>query len=356
MSLRSYSFNEDIEYGDLYYRIWNTIQENKGYFLKYCGRDADEAMQMSLLHSLTHFDPALGNLKYYILSLARDITRVGNKLVFVDFLDRTLESEDELETRKSNVDTGSIVDFSDEVIHNMYLEIDKSDEIADLALSYMEMFLLLCESLITRDSSTTYYSKSFISECLDLSRKVVGFNDKCIELYETYGDAMKDFLSWGIKDSDWREADYGLLSTRKSRKVVLVDDFGIPILDADKQVYKVSGRLDGKRIVRVRYSNIHYRMCSEIIKGDITKLKFSIGDRFIVRTYGGSVTLVNPNMVNVCELIKMEIITNILQDTNARYLNIGSDYIYMLVNDKASIPERKLYDMTVKFNIEEVMS
>lgn len=326
--------------------------------MKFCGGDAPEAMQMALVHSLSHYDKEKGSLKYYVMALARTIKRVNGNLVFVDFIDKTLsapvDNEDELD---AEVDLGAIRDFSDTVIEDMYLSIDKSKDVADLALSCMDMFLLLCESLINRDSSTKYYSRVFIDACLKLSKKCMNFNSMCIDIYNEYGDAMKKFLSYSLdKSSKWKEVDYSMIEQRRSRRIIMVDAFGNEIIDADRQEYIIKGSMQGKRIVRVNYEDAFNDLCDLFDYNDVSPIKFTIGSEFIVRTPGGSLTVVNPEATNIYELLKMEIVTNILKDTGGRFLNIGSECIYLLceANAEVSVQDRVVAGVPLKFVLQEV--
>lgn len=354
--MKSYSFDGKEIDGNLYFLLWNEITANAGYFRKFCGNDADEAMQMTLEHSLTHYDSEKGSLKYYIMSLARTIKRVGGDLVFVDFLDKTLETKDADELRPE-VNTGTMNDFSDDVVDDMYLSLDKSEEVAELALACMEMFLVLSESLITRDISTKYYSKTFITECLRISKKCKNFNKVCIEIYNMYGDAMKKFISGDIeKVGKWREVDYSLINSRKSKRITFVDAFGNEIIDADRQNYRLNGSLKDKHIVKIKYEDVYNKICDIIDYQDISPLKFTIGTKYICKTLGGSLSVVNPEITNIYELVKMEILTNLLHDTGGRYINIGSENIYILCDDLSSVnlPYREVAGISLEFDAQEV--
>lgn len=358
--MRSYSFCKKEYDGNLWQIIYSEIERNEGYFRKFWGDDAPEAMQLVLRHCLSHYDEEKGNLKYYIIALARTIKKVKGDLVFVDFMDKTLSSKvDNEDSLQVEVDLGSIKDFSDTIIDEMYMSIDRSKEVVDLALSFMDMFILLCEALINRDSSTKYYSKVFIEVCLRLSKRCKDFNSICIDIYKKYGDAMKEFLSYeNDKDISWKEADYTMLESRRSRRIIMIDKFGNEIIDADRQPFRMKGSMKGKYIVKVAYEDVYNKLCDIYDYEIMSPIKFTIGSRSVVRTFGGSWTVVNPEATNVYELIKTEIITNILIDTGCRYLNIGSECVYLLCSDKVeiNIPSREILGVELNFPIRKVCS
>lgn len=357
--MRSYSFNDKEFDGNLWQRIYNEIKKNESYFWKFWGTDAPEAMQMTLLHSLSHYDEDKGNLKYYILSLARTIKRVNGNLIFVDFIENTLQTPVDDDSPDARVDTGSIKDFSEDIIDEIYKDSESYGELSCLALSCMDMFLALCESLMKHDSSIKYYSKPFIRTCLKLNKTYKDFNGKCLEIYQKYGSSMRKFLAYDeqINPKVWREVDYSLIEQKRSKRVVFIDSLGNTIIDADRQSYKLKGFFEGKKVVRVKYEDVFDELCDLYDYNNISPVRFTIGDHTIVRTLGGSVTVVDPEPVNIYELFKMEILTNILRDTNGRHINIGSEYIYLLCDKNAviTVPDRTVLGVDLHFDIEEVM-
>ena len=79
-----------------------------------------EAMQATLIHSLTHYSESKGEMSAYIKALARDITKDNRKLIFVDFLEQTLAEDTDEMSNKPNVDTGRVNDFSNSVVNKNY--------------------------------------------------------------------------------------------------------------------------------------------------------------------------------------------------------------------------------------------
>ena len=93
MLLKSYSFDNDVVNMRFYHDIWKEIESLKGYFYKFAGIKADEAIQATFMHTIYHYDPSKASLNTYIKSLARVITKNAVKEVSVDFLEQTLSEE-----------------------------------------------------------------------------------------------------------------------------------------------------------------------------------------------------------------------------------------------------------------------
>lgn len=359
--MKSFSFGTPEPQGNNWMEIWEEIEQNKGYFRRFCGADADEAMQRALLHTLTHYNPEKGSLKYYILALAKDIMRTNSKVFCVDFLEQITEENLESTQFEKSGTSRNIVkrvdDFSDELVEKIYMSQDRYDEVAELALLNMDMFTVLCESLKVKDSSTKYYSEAFVSSCLRLSRICENFNGICISIYEDYGSDMKKFMSLGIdKVGKWREADFTYIGMHKSKRVTLINDTGKKVDDADREKFRVKGILKEKQIVKVRYIELYERLLDLIDSRHTNQIKFIIGSKYVIRTLGGSLSIANPELYNIYDLVLMEILTNLLKDLNASLLNIGTECMYFLCNKTSSldIPYRKIGGIEIDLSAEEV--
>ena len=70
-----------------FYEAWKEIEKMRYYFYKFAGQNAEEAMENTLMHVLTHFDSSKGYLPDYVRKLARTIEKKNNRLVLVDFLE-----------------------------------------------------------------------------------------------------------------------------------------------------------------------------------------------------------------------------------------------------------------------------
>ena len=89
------------------------------YFYKFAGQNAEEAMENTLMHVLTHFDSSKGYLPDYVRKLARTIEKKNNRLVLVDFLEETV-SEDDTEEVSTGYNGGKrSQDVADEAIENI---------------------------------------------------------------------------------------------------------------------------------------------------------------------------------------------------------------------------------------------
>lgn len=333
--LKSFSFMfGGVDY-TFYYDVWTEIQKLKWYFYKFAGENADEAMHKTLMHTLSHFDTNRGNLSAYIKKLAREITKDNGKLIFVNFLEQTLAYGEGDEEEKPQVDTGKVQDFSTEVIDNIILDESRRAEIINLALEFMDKFIILCEALIKHDTSTVYYPEIFISECLKLSQKCRNFNQSCIDIYLEFKEDFEWFLTLDEGNiGSWKETDYLLINQRQSKRVRLLnEDTDQEVIDADQESWYLSGNLGKgrrKRVIKVYYESEWETMCDLVDDCETNCMKFVMDDSYIVRTLGGSYSVLNPDLYNLYDLIRMEILTNVLQVTGGRVLNVGSECIYIL--------------------------
>lgn len=358
--MKSFSYYDTSIDGGLYYLLWSEIEKLRRYFSKFCGRNTDEAMQATLMHALTHYTEAKGEISAYIKSLAREITKDNKKLIFVDFLEQTLADDDTEETNRPRVDAGSISDFSSTVINNMMIAGFKRKEITELALCFIDKFMLMCESLINKDTTTNYYPEIFIKECLRLSKGCDCFNQLCISIYNEYKDKFIEFLSYDLKTKgDWRETDYPMIYQSMSKRLRLVSpETGRVVDDPDIEDFRLSGNLGDKRVLRVYYYDVWEIMCDYVDSPDINVMRFTIDDSYIIRTLGGSISVVNPDLFNVYDLCRTEILSNVLHDLNARCIGIGSEYFYLVINkdNKLSIPNRTIKGIQINLVAEDITS
>lgn len=353
----SYNMNSNID-SSLYYLLWNEIEKLRRYFSKFCGQNTDEAMQATLIHSLTHYSESKGEMAAYIKALARDITKDNRKLIFVDFLEQTLAEDTDEMSNKPSVDTGRVNDFSNSVVNKIMVSDHKRKEVVELALCFIDKFMLMCEALINHDTSTNYYPDIFVKECIKLSRGCENFNQICISIYNEYKDKFIEFLSYDLKTQGvWKETDFPLISQSMSKRVRLVStDTGQVVEDPDIDDFRVAGNLGEKRVLKVYYYDIWELMCNYIDSQDINLMKFIIDDSYIIRTLGGSITVVNPDLFNIYDLCRTEILSNILHDLNARCIGIGSECFYLIINKegKTEIPKRVVKGIPIELVAEDV--
>lgn len=317
--------------------IWDEISKLRTYFIKFAGANADEAMQRALMHTLTHFDANKGSLQVYIKRLAREITKDGGRYIYVDFLEDTVSNDT---PNQIKVDAGKLEDFSVGVVNRLQDPYPVRDKLEHLALSYLDKFVLLCNSIIKHDTTTTYFPNIFIKTVLKLSDLYRGnFNQECLNLYREYKEDIEWFLELDENNTGvWSEADFLLLKQSVSKRVTLVNSrTGKPVIDADYEDCEVKGTIGASKcILKVPYYDIWDNLCKLVETNETNELRFVMGNNFIVRTLGGSLTTVNPNIGNIYDLIRDEIVTNILHDTGGRLLNISEENVYVLC-DKSRI-------------------
>ena len=205
---------------DLCYEINQSLKELRLYFAKCNPYKVDEAIEMSFFHALSHYNRDEGELKPYLKSLARSIlkTNLSRREHCFEFMEDVVKDTD------MDVATGVVDDA---------VRIKVENRVVDLALTFMNFFVLLSESIIQHDSETRYYSKEFKDECLRLVRSYDDFNSVCLHVYNSYGTSMKSFLSTcaGVTRDVWKEADYGRIRTSTSKRVKLLDSNLQPVTD-----------------------------------------------------------------------------------------------------------------------------
>lgn len=346
-----------------YYEVWKEINNLRWYFYKFAGVNADEAMERTLFHTLTHFNSEKGSLSAYVKKLAREITKDNSKLIFVDFLEQTLSdvNDDDSPEGQTKVIGGSVHDFSDEVADAMELAEDRRMEVVRLALEFMDKFMLLVDALQRRDTSTRYFPDVFIKSCMSISRRCLNFNQLCFDVFEEYGDDFKWFLELGQRSENWRESDFMMIRNSNSRRMKLVSPYtGLDIEDADVDKYVMQGKLgEGsarKKIIKVGYYDAWSLMCDLIDSEDTNEIKFIIGDSYVIRTFAGSLSGLNTDLFNMYNLVRSEILTNVLIDTGGRILNIGSENFYLLCNPTMNkqFLERDVHGYKLRFDYEDI--
>lgn len=358
----SYSFEKAEVSGELFRRAWQEINEMHLYYKKVWGSDYEEAMHRSLMHSINHYDESVGDWKPYIKSLASTINRPSNKEICVDFIENVAEDWSALDDYAQKK-TGCIRlqphnDFSGDLIEGIWMSMDRTDEVQKLALDSMSWFLKLCESYSSRNSGMEYYPVPFKESVRSLLRKCNQFMDICLKIYDEYGDSMKQFLSLDSENvGSWIEADYTYIGTRESKRVTLVSPATKEkVFFPDVEDFVVKGSMKDKKIVRVRFIEQHEAML-DLVDSDVSnQMKFIVGNHYITRTLGGSVSIVDAELSNTYSLIEDEILTNLLRDTKSSYLTVGKEYIYLLCKSDydLSIPERTIRGIKLQFEAEEV--
>lgn len=346
-----------------FYEAWREIEKMRFYFYKFAGANAEEAMQNTLMHVITHFDASKGSLPDYVRKLARTIEKKNNRLVLVDFLEETV-SEDDTDDVNASIYKGAqkTQDVADEAIDNIMAKENYFKDVEKLALEFMDKFVILAKALMQHDTNTTYYPEPFIKACMDLIHKYSDFNKACIDIYNENSEDFQWFLdletSTGV---DWRETDYLLFAQRESKRVVLLNrKTREPVVDCEKEPFVVKGNLgtkaNPKYVLKVDFAKAWHTMCDLIDDLYSNEMKFVIGDNYIIRTLGGSYSVLNPIKTNMYALVRDEIITNILLMFNCRVLSVGKTTAYILAND-LDVCQNYIFNIkgvTVDFTISQV--
>ena len=337
--LKSFAFSYDLDVL-LLFDIYNAIQDSRYYFYKFCGCAAEEAMHLTLFHALSHYRPENGDMGAYVRSLARTILkdRYANTTTPVDFIEDT------------TVETGKRGSVEDEVLDELS-EVGCFEEVSKLALTCMSQFVVMCDSLERKDTSTLYVPDYFISECLSLQSKYTSFFAVCKEIYDTYKDDFLRFIAED-KNSGWSEANFTLINNSRSERIAFISNVtGKVSEDPDLEDCIVRGSIGNKHIVSIPYVQPLNKMCNLIDEEGINAMRFTIGDEYILRTLGGSVSVLSPSLFNEYDLCEAEILTNLIKDTNGRYLGKGSRNMYFLVSEIPEIPSRCVRGVTLSFDV-----
>ena len=149
-----------------------------------------------------------------------------------------------------------------------------------------------------------------------------------------------------------------IINSNLSKRVKFINKVtGELVEDADIEDWYVRGKLSGKRIIKVPYADVWNVMCDLVDSNETNELKFVIDDYYIIKTFGGSYSILNPSLYNIYDLVRTEIITNILKDTGGRLINTGSECVYVLC-DKSGIAElnnlRKVRGYEIKFSCVDI--
>lgn len=360
--MRSFSFMLTEIKPDMYYKLNAEIGKLKWYFVRFAGKDADEAMQKTFVHTLYHYNPSRGELFAYLKKLAREICKDPHKIVFVDFIEQTLADGGIIEdgSLTPTVDTGRSSDFSNDVIKTLMDELDDDEDAIRLALDFMPQFCMLCDAVGHKDSSSVYYPDIFKQTVTNLCRKHKNFMQRCLRIYNMYRLELEQFLQKPTEDYGvWREADIFFVRNNMSKRIKLYNKAtGLEVQDADFEDFCIDGslsRLGNKRIYRVWYVDLWESLCDMADSKSTNKLKFIIGKYYKIRTLGGSESIVNTDLFNLYDLLRFEILTNVLRDTNAKILNIGSSCFYLLGEEKyMEIPSRVVQGIEINLSFEDI--
>ena len=354
--MKSISIAHDELDSSLCYDAWTIIQKFKFYFQKVSHGDGNELMLSVLEHVLQHYNPDYGELAPYILSLSRTMSKRDVRVTPVDFLEWTLTDEID---RQASV-SGNQADLVDEVMTRIDTTEDKVVAVIELALSNMTFFNLMCESMVNMSSTTKYFPDYFRKSCLKLLSRCGGkkFTDICMYIYRKYKSDFNKFMGSDVENAGkaWRELDKGVIQRNTSKRIILVEKgTNIPVKDPDKCEWEIQGILGERRILKVPYIDLMNIMIDFIDSDEINPIKFTIGESYICRTLGGSLSVVNTNLFYQYDNFKLELLTNLVYDLDARILVCGEESVYMLANkDYPQMPERVIRGIPVAFEVVDV--
>lgn len=361
--LKSYSFMDSDMPLAFYYSILEELKTLEGYLYSFNGIRADEARQRVFMHTITHYNTNKGqNLNAYLKSLIRDILKEGQRVISVDFLEQTAYVDDDNNTNSANgepIDTGKIPDFVDTLVEDMCLKDDLTSDIVKLALRHLSNFILLCESIRSFNSSHEKFDQVFKRECLKVYKSGTNFNTACMALYHKHGREMRWFLDLHKRSSQyWKEGNFAKLRNAGIKKCNIISlKEGISVGDSKDIPFVFRGSLTPlQRIYRVDYYNIWDMLCSLAESDETNELKLLIDGHFLFQTPGGSILGVDPDYSSIYELLRVEIITNILINTRSKLITYGKEYIYML-NTTGSPLEDTTYtacNLSLPFQFEDV--
>ena len=125
----------------------------------------------------------------------------------------------------------------------------------------------------------------------------------------------------------------------------------IEIKDPDLEDCYVKGNLGNKCIVSIPYVSQLNKMCNLIDEEGINAMRFTIGDEYVIRTLGGSTSVLSPSLFNEYDLCEAEILTNLLRFTGGRFLCKGSRNMYFLVQKVHKIPVISVRGVTLTFDV-----
>ena len=208
---------DDVFDSEKCYQIISAIKGLSYYFQKFNGDDYEVAMSEALYHAMEHFDADKGELVPYLKKLAREIMKPDSRLVFKDFLENTVSDDiDSYGNGHTKVIKEPEVTYIDEYAEDSSAE--QREQIIALALNDMNFFVILCESLLSKDTTTKYFPKAFKTSCLKLAKAIPLFNAICLDLYFKYKDGFAEFMLEDTCVPIWHELDAGFIAKNTSKE------------------------------------------------------------------------------------------------------------------------------------------
>lgn len=362
MLVHSISFMQAGVDTSLYYEASEAIKSLQYYFKKFNGADYEEAMSRTLNHILTHFNGSKlssSDIKPYVKKLARTILQEPRRDIPTDFIeDTTIENkEHSFEPNANTVNLGSISDFSNDVVDRLYCDAESLNLMFKFMLLNLEEYKKFCLELKDGGRQMKGYSPEFRANLYKLAKVVTDLTAKLLELYDLYESEINTFLGCELAGI-WYEADYNLIAKSTSKRVKVLQKGYDKNFDMDYNPYCVNGRRyiesNNKHIYKVRYIDFWEQMCDMLDSDVSNRMKCILGEYTIVKTCGGSISVLNPDLFTIYDLVRDELLTNLLRDTSYKLIGVGSKNFYILGDTNYNIPCRFLNGIRVQFELVDI--
>ena len=335
----------------LWYAVWTELEKLNGYFYKVCRKDADNVKIMVWEHAIKHYSPEKGNLNAYLRKLTQTALKSNGKYVPVDttIIDATVEEG----AQRFQEYTGGHTDGLEVQVEESMIGFgEKFEKVAMLALCNMRYFIMYAKQVIDRDTTSNYFPETFKKEtyrCFQFCKSE--FHPLVLKIYNDHRSGFERFMEdapYGRNEA-YKELDIDLIKKSTSRRIVL-NEKGTNSLctDPDSCEWEVCGALGKHRIIKVPYKDIYEAMCDLVDEDGCNAIKYTIGETYIFRTLGGSLTLANLSLFSMYSIIKNEILTNLIYDYNARILSVGSQCVYLLQNPDDDDTFREPIDRVIR--------
>jgi len=337
--------NLDVDY-KLFADVWDILSSLDRYFYKFNKLHAPEAKSRVLLHVMTHYDPSSSkDLRPYVKKLAREIMKDGYKDIPVDFLDQTVTEEEELVEQSYIKHQNKTPDFADDVLSDIVHSSSQYKNVVGIALVSMKWFVLLCKCLEKGGVTATYFPGEFKKACLAIASNYQAFNSDCSVIYTEHGVEMSRFLSYEEhRPVNWCESNYSVENNRMYRKGSLRTLNDEELINLDLQEFKFIGTLNpNARIYRVWFDRILNTLLDMVYDDKSNILKCIIDDFYVIRTIGGSWSVLNPSLETEGELMKCELLTNLLMESNGKLLSCGSESAVIVTPEELAIRQGRNY-------------
>lgn len=335
-------------------KILDKTTSTYGYYIQgYTCKNAEERRQIidaikqnTLLHVLRKYSPAKGSLKNYVNSIQKNILRVNVKTVdiekFLDALDARLEGTEETvdlqDIPKSSSGLSNKKTFDEELIDELCNEEELFLAVEKLALEEPLSFIYLCDAILSKDTSVkNKYDKLFMKRVLEMMRTYDGFNDFVSDFYLQHGDTIITFMTLEEKfDGIWKPYSKEVLENSKSKRLTLVgkNRRTASNIDPDLEPFNIlgnniTGGKEERQILRVNYSSI-LEMVDEMFRTQNSPLRLCFKDNYVLRTLAGEYSIINVSIRDWVDVQKLELITNIVSNLDAKLLGVGLDNLYLL--------------------------